>query len=265
MPEFDQTEDDKVIGKLDRLASRALGKQEGRGALALNTAQKCESLGWSKPNARGPTRLIYFLETLNDDVARHVSETLQTHHRFDELPPRFRLVGAEDVSKPERSMAELEIAKVRGEVVSSRGEFYTRARFFRAEASKLLRLRCSHSEDFREVRWHGAEYTFNAAQAKCVQSLWNAWEQDGPPTSQSVLGDLLETTSHSFRLRDTFKPRGGAQHPAWGTMIVGSGAQGFWLSPRVVSPLARSTPQKRQHTPWSVIEIDLGGNSQRPQ
>jgi hypothetical protein len=72
-----------------------------------------------------------------------------------------------------------------------------------------------HSIDFRSVHWFGADHTFSATQAACVQVLWEAWENGTPEVGQATILEHPEVEAESKRLVDVFKG-----HPAWGTMIV---------------------------------------------
>ncbi len=72
---------------------------------------------------------------------------------------------------------------------------------------------CTHSPDYRSVKWEGEDYHFTANQAACVQQLWEAWKNGTPDVGDAT---LLETVgAECSRLRDIFK-----RHPSWGTMIV---------------------------------------------
>jgi len=80
-----------------------------------------------------------------------------------------------------------------------------------AEGAKGL---CRHSPDFSCVVWYGAEYTFTPNQAKCVKSLWEAWENGTPDIHhQQILEDA--GLDNAKRLVDVFK-----NHPTWKTLIV---------------------------------------------
>lgn len=72
-----------------------------------------------------------------------------------------------------------------------------------------------HSPDFRSVHWYGADYTFTATQAKCVEVLWKAWENGSQALGQAHI--LEEAGSMGSRLRDVFAK---GAHPAWEKMIV---------------------------------------------
>ncbi|HXC53132.1 MAG TPA: hypothetical protein VN634_19750 [Candidatus Limnocylindrales bacterium] len=80
---------------------------------------------------------------------------------------------------------------------------------------------CHHTDDFRRVRWFGTTYTFSPNQARAVEVLWSHWEQGGLGLTQKVLGDLIDSRSDRFRMRDLFRLSGktGEMHPAWNTMI----------------------------------------------
>jgi len=82
-----------------------------------------------------------------------------------------------------------------------------------------------HSADFRSVTWFGEKYTFTANQAACIRLLWEAWENDTPELSGSV---ILETADIAQdRLSAVFR-----NHPAWGTMIRPGQTKGSYrLSP----------------------------------
>jgi hypothetical protein len=82
-----------------------------------------------------------------------------------------------------------------------------------------------HSDDFRSVRWYGADYRFTPTQAACVRVLWEAWERGHPEVGQETI--LSAAESDGSRLRDLFK-RPGSTHPAWGEMIVEGGTKGAY-------------------------------------
>ena len=85
---------------------------------------------------------------------------------------------------------------------------------------------CSHSPDFRSVRWFGKGYSFTGLQAAAVGVLWESWAKDAPEVGDAFL--LAEANSESKRLADIFKG-----HPAWNTIIAQGGTKG---TRRLVAP-----------------------------
>ncbi len=78
-----------------------------------------------------------------------------------------------------------------------------------------------HSEGYRMVWWRGEEFSFGLIQAACIAVLWETWPDDAwllqdkiIDRAEKLIGDEID----SKRLSDIFR-----RHPAWGTMIVGSG------------------------------------------
>lgn len=106
-------------------------------------------------------------------------------------------------------------------------------------ASKAAALGCDHTADFRSVRWFGVRFTFSLTQASAIEILWKAWENSELGVSQKVIGEAIDSASHSFRLRDLFRqpkePTG--MHPAWKTMIhdVGRGMYALGRPPAAKS------------------------------
>jgi len=87
---------------------------------------------------------------------------------------------------------------------------------------------CTHSPDFKWVRWYSREYIFNKNQATAVKLLWAAHEDSNKVGVHEVeIGKAIETNSGNYRLLQTFRQRRKVKrgyHPAWGKMIehVGS-------------------------------------------
>ena len=71
----------------------------------------------------------------------------------------------------------------------------------------------SHSADFASVNWYGKNYTFAPTQARCVEVLWEAWDNGTPALCQHHI--LERADSESKQLGYLFK-----KHAAWGSMIV---------------------------------------------
>lgn len=82
----------------------------------------------------------------------------------------------------------------------------------------------AHSEDFASVNWYGTVFNFNETQARCIERLWQAWEQGGLSLNQRTIGDAIDSRSDCFRLAHTFR-----DHPAWEVMIQKSGEGRFRL------------------------------------
>jgi len=80
---------------------------------------------------------------------------------------------------------------------------------------------CTHSPDFRTVKFRGKQYIFTQTQAAVVAKLFEAWEDGLPGVSQVEL--LQAAGSESKRLRDVFRDSEGEMHPAVDVMIVSAG------------------------------------------
>lgn len=78
---------------------------------------------------------------------------------------------------------------------------------------------CTHSEDYRSVRWYGQPYSFTALQAAVVKLLWEAWQGGTPEVGQAVL--LEAAGSAGSRVRDLFRG-----HAAWDDGAIGPGTRG---------------------------------------
>lgn len=98
--------------------------------------------------------------------------------------------------------------------------------------SRSAALGCDHTPDFRSVRWFGVRHAFSIAQGRAIEVLWNAWENGELGVPQKEIGELIESESNNFRLRDLFRvpkdPKG--MHPAWKTMIHDVGRGMYALS-----------------------------------
>lgn len=123
-----------------------------------------------------------------DDVVRTVQEYIREHHP-DDAPIRLtvHLRSGEKIRLPISNPAAL--------------------------------APCTHSEDFRSIRWYGTPYSFTALQAAIIRILWEAWQKEAPEVGQGV---LLETAgSTGSRVRDLFRA-----HPAWDDGMIGPGSRG---------------------------------------
>lgn len=89
---------------------------------------------------------------------------------------------------------------------------------------------CSHSPDFRSVRWFGTSYEFNPAQAHAVRVLWGAWEQGGLSVGQERIAEEIGSSAGRYRLLDTFRSRG-VTHEAFRAMIQRAGKGAYKLVP----------------------------------
>jgi hypothetical protein len=83
---------------------------------------------------------------------------------------------------------------------------------------------CTHSTDFRACTVHGEEYAFSPGQAATVRVLWEAHDAGSPELGQETVLDRAGL--ESSQLRDVFKGRGGAMHPAWGALIIQGRSKG---------------------------------------
>lgn len=84
--------------------------------------------------------------------------------------------------------------------------------------------RTSHSQDYTSVNWFGTRYAFaKGNQAKVVEVLWAAWEQDEHSLTQETIGAEIGSSANRFEMRKTFRRKNThgryEPHPAWGTMI----------------------------------------------
>jgi hypothetical protein len=93
----------------------------------------------------------------------------------------------------------------------------------------LFEPKCSHSDDYSSVIWYGENYTFNAAQARCVKMLWIEWKKSpGSGLREKTVGEKIGSESNNYRLVHTFR-QNKKMHPAWGTMIHSRGDGSFYL------------------------------------
>jgi hypothetical protein len=83
-------------------------------------------------------------------------------------------------------------------------------------AANPLPASCSHSEDFRAIKWYGEPFTFTPPQAHCVQCLWSAVEKGWLGVSKEDLIKVSETESNN--VKDIFK-----NSKAWKKIIVSVG------------------------------------------
>ena len=81
-------------------------------------------------------------------------------------------------------------------------------------SSRRRGMEVAHSDDFREVRWHGVQYRFTPTQAQCVKVLWNNWERGTPEVGDATVLELAD--SNSGRLDHVFRSAGQRFHEAWG-------------------------------------------------
>lgn len=80
---------------------------------------------------------------------------------------------------------------------------------------------CTHSPDFRSVKWFSVGYSFTANQAACVKLLWESWEQGCPEVGGAT---VLEAAGiHTERFDHVFRG-----HPALGKMIVPGQTKGSY-------------------------------------
>ena len=94
-------------------------------------------------------------------------------------------------------------------------------------AAQLASGLCTHSEDFRTVLWYGEGFDFSGRQAKAIEALWLEWKKGDLGLSQQTIGDIIDSASERFQLRDIFR-----KHRAWGRMIHPAGGKGiFRLGP----------------------------------
>lgn len=86
---------------------------------------------------------------------------------------------------------------------------------------KMIKMKFSHSPDFRSVYTGGKQYSFTTAQAACIQVLYEQCKSKTPEISGAY---ILETINYcSQRLSDLFKG-----HPAWGILIVSGNTRGTY-------------------------------------
>jgi hypothetical protein len=112
--------------------------------------------------------------------------------------------------------------QLRKRLVGLRGYFNGRPVAIGIEVEKT-KPDCEHSEDFTQVTWHGQDYIFNLRQAACIRLLWAEWAASGRGMHERTIGEKIGTNNAAYRLRDTFRVKGGKQHPAWGAMIMSLG------------------------------------------
>lgn len=74
-----------------------------------------------------------------------------------------------------------------------------------------------HSIDYHSVFWNGQEHTFSDLQARCVEVMWQHWEQKTPVLKERTIIAEADPESNQTRLVNVFK---NGKHSAWGSMII---------------------------------------------
>ena len=60
----------------------------------------------------------------------------------------------------------------------------------------------THSDDYRSVKWYGADYTFTPKQAKCIKALWKAWKSNTHVSKDDL---IRACDSSGTEVKDIFK------------------------------------------------------------
>ena len=88
-----------------------------------------------------------------------------------------------------------------------------------------------HSPDFTSVFWFGTTHCFTKSQARAIEVLWNAWENETPTVGQEYIAERIGSGASNFRLQHLFRDGNGTDHKAWGSMIVAAGKGIYELKP----------------------------------